>query len=94
MLIKNRERVIRALENKIGVRPCPLCGKIAGFMPNIEEHQIIGFDRRIEGLNVGPGGEHIYIPCIPVICKNCGNVQMIALQVLMDDPDYLDSSLC
>lgn len=94
MFIKNRERVIQALETKIGLRPCPLCGKHAGFMPNLEEHQVIGFDRTTNGLNIGPDGEHIYIPCIPIICKNCGNVQMLALQVLMDDSDYLDSSLC
>lgn len=94
MEIKNRERLFKAIQTKIGDRPCPLCGKLSGFGVEIPEFQIIGFDRTSRGLNLGSSGSHEYIPCAAVICKNCGNVQMIALQVLMDDPDYLNSSLC
>lgn len=92
MFIKNRESIIRAIEAKVGNKPCPMCGVLAGYMTGVDEHQVIGFDRTPEGLHI-IGGEHVYIPCIAAICKNCGNVHMFALPILMDDPNYEINSL-
>lgn len=91
MNIKNRDALYKALQTKIGDKPCPLCSKLSGFYVEFPEHQIIGFDRTPSGLNLE--GEHYCIPCVTVICKNCGCAHMISLQVLLDDPNYITSSL-
>lgn len=93
MLIKNREALYSALSTKIGDRPCPLCGKNAGFHVELPEHQIIGFDRTSKGLDLSPSGFHHYIPSATLICKNCGCIQMLSLQVLLDNPNYPSDSL-
>lgn len=93
MVIKNRETIIKAIEAKVGNKACPSCGKLAGYMTGIDEHQIIGFDRTLNGLDLTPSGEHDYIPCVAVICKHCGNVRMFALEVLLGNPNYIKDSL-
>ena len=93
MIIKNREAVIKALESKLGNRPCPLCGRMAGFQTGVDEHQIIGFGRTLNGLDLRPTEEHAYIPCVVVICNHCGNTQMLALEVLLGNPNYIADSL-
>lgn len=65
--------------------------KLSGFFIEFPEHQIIGFERNPNGLDLK--GEHYYIPCATIICKNCGCTHMISLQVLLDDPNYLTTSL-
>lgn len=93
MFIKNREALYKAIEIKIGDRPCPFCGKKSGFFVELPEHQVIGFDRTSKGLDLSNNGEHVYIPCVTTICKNCGCIHMLSLQILLDDPNYLANSL-
>ena len=91
MLIKNFDAVIASLNRKVEGRPCSACGKSAGFLVQSQELQTLGFNRTQQGVN--PNGEQVYIPCVATVCKNCGFVQMHALPLLMDDPDYVAHSL-
>lgn len=91
MDIKNMPSVFAAIERKIGAKTCPLCGKLAGYTVERTEFQALGFERSSRGVNVN--GSHGYIPCVTVICKNCGCVQQLALSVLLDKPNYITDSL-
>ncbi len=91
MEIKHKSELINAFEKKIGARPCPLCGKLAGFTFESEEFQHLGFERNRMGVDFTK--EHNFIPCATIVCKNCGCIQQIALPVLLNNPNYISDSL-
>lgn len=88
MEIKNFHLVAPALEKKVGNRPCPMCGKLHGFIIDHDEHQDLGFNRTTIGLSVT--GEHRYIPCAIAICRNCGYIMKFDIRILLDNPNYLN----
>lgn len=88
MEIKNFSNVIPAIQKKVGNRSCPACGKFAGFTIDNAEFQHVSFNRTNVGLRIN--GEHRYIPCVSVICKNCGYIMNFHLPTLLDDPEYLN----
>lgn len=90
MDIKNRSALFAAIQAKIGSRPCPLCGKLSGFGVEFPEYQILAYERDANTLNMR--NDFGYIPCAIIICKNCGCIHHLSLQVLLDNPNYLSES--
>lgn len=88
MEIKDHKKVMSAIIKKVGNKPCPMCGKLAGFNIEPTEFQNISFLRTTEGLQIHR--EHKFIPCASAVCNHCGYIMNFALQILLDDMDYLN----
>jgi hypothetical protein len=85
-----RERLARTIDERIGERGCPLCGKsewslLDGFVaPTIFEDlsRRFAMDGRM-------------LPCVAIACRNCGNTHQLNITVLgLNDllPDDVDLS--
>lgn len=79
---EEREKILEALRQKGVPEQCPVCkqGKLwvsnyIAFVPVREKHVGVG---RAE-LDMVPVGD---LPCIVVVCSNCGNTLMFSLSEL------------
>lgn len=82
------DNAIKTLQEKAGPRPCPFCGKLAGFYFDEHEFQELSFNRTPAGIQTT--GHHSYISCLVGSCKNCGYILKFSLSELLGDPSFLN----
>lgn len=80
-----QQRIIKALEDKIGVPKCPLCGKDAWSVGN--SYIVISLSPHPSQVHMGGP---VY-PTIPVTCQHCGNTHLLNLLILGFKQEELDS---
>lgn len=73
-----REQIVQAINNPQRRRVCPYCGRgnlsaLDGFI----NHQI----QQDAGGGLVVGGR--ILPSIAIICQDCGNIQFVALKLLL-----------
>ena len=73
--------LIAVLEKKGALRPCARCGESSFVLNKAEMNLLTNNASGVFDLSK-------YIPCVAVICKNCGAISLHAISVLTDTEKY------
>jgi predicted nucleic-acid-binding Zn-ribbon protein len=75
---EQQEKVTKWLREKLGMRSCPSCGQLQGFLMGAiiaaPEVKTTG-----EGMALDMGNS---VPFVPIACRNCGNVRLFSAIVM------------
>lgn len=75
---EQQEKVTKWLREKLGMRSCPSCGQLQGFlMGDIIAAPIVKVTDESMTLDTENSA-----PFVPIVCRNCGNVRLFSAIVM------------
>lgn len=78
LIPEQQEKVTKWFREKLGMRGCPSCGQLQGFvMGDIIAAPTV----KVSGETVTLDKETA-IPFVPIVCRNCGNVRLFSAIVI------------
>lgn len=84
MNLKHRDEIEKAISSK-ALKPCPMCGASKYVVDGLEYHHT-SFPLDEKDVFEGDFSKIASIPCVSIICENCGFIASLALSVLV--PGY------
>lgn len=78
LIAEQQEKVAKWLQEKLGMRSCPSCGQLQGFLVgDIIAAPIV----KVNGESMTLDTENS-APFVPIACRNCGNVRLFSAIVM------------